>query len=117
MRWLELVGWSDLAVGLGLMAWGMLTFRKARTAIYPNERARQLVETGPFRYTRNPMYLGMTLVYFGVTTLMNSWWPLFLLPLVLWALIALVVRREERYLAAEFGEHYRAYRGRVRRWM
>lgn len=115
--WVELAGWADVLVGLALMAWGIITFRRERTAVYPNRPARLLVESGPYRRTRNPMYLGMTILYLGVTALMNSWWPLLLLPIVLWALMALVISREERYLAAEFGETYGAYRERVRRWI
>jgi len=116
-RWVELAGWGDVVVGLALMGWGIATFRREQTAVYPNQRARLLVESGPYRRTRNPMYLGMTVLYLGVTALMNSWWPLLLLPLVLWALVILVIGREERYLAQEFGEHYDAYRSRVRRWI
>jgi protein-S-isoprenylcysteine O-methyltransferase Ste14 len=99
------------------MGWGIITFRRQHTAVYPNQRARLLVENGPYRHTRNPMYLGMTFLYLGVTALLNSWWALLLLPVVLWALVRLVISREERYLAAEFGEHYGAYRRRVRRWI
>src|SRR5688572_8402023 len=116
-RWVELAGWGDVVVRLALMGWGIATFRREQTAVYPNQRARLLVESGPYRRTRNPMYLGMTVLYLGVTALMNSWWPLLLLPLVLWALVILVIGREERYLAQEFGEHYDAYRSRVRRWI
>ena len=115
--WAELAGWAAVLVGLALMAWGIITFRRERTAVYPNRPARVLVEGGPYRRTRNPMYLGMTILYLGVTALMNSWWPLLLLPIVLWALSRWVISREERYLAAEFGDVYGSYRERVRRWI
>ncbi len=63
------------------------------------------------------MYLGMALVYLGVTLLMNSVWCLLLFPLALLALHLLAIRPEERYLSAKFGEEYRQYTTRVRRWI
>ena len=97
------LGWGAVALGLFLMFTGIATFLHARTAVYPNRPASRLVVTGPYRFTRNPMYLGFTLAYLGGTLLLNSVWPLPLLPLVLFALTRSVIRREERYLAAEFG--------------
>jgi protein-S-isoprenylcysteine O-methyltransferase Ste14 len=63
------------------------------------------------------MYVGLTSLYVGLSVLSDSWWPLVFLPVVLAALWFLVIRREERYLAAAFGEEYAAYRQRVRRWL
>ena len=103
--------------GFGLMAWGMVTFLAARTAIIPMRGASRLVEHGPYRFTRNPMYVGMTLAYVGLGLTMYSGWPLFVLPIVLALLVRLVIRREEAYLADAFGEEYSAYRDRVRRWL
>ena len=76
-----------------------------------------MVESGPYAYTRNPMYTGMTLVYISAALLLDWLWPILLLPIVLLVLFRLVISREERYLAAEFGEEYEAYRRRVRRWI
>lgn len=111
------VGTALLAVGLSLMAWGMITFRLARTAIVPMRGASRLVERGPYRFTRNPMYTGMTLAYLGVAAILNSAWPLLALPIVLALLVRLVIRREEAYLLDAFGAEYSAYRARVRRWL
>jgi protein-S-isoprenylcysteine O-methyltransferase Ste14 len=106
-----------LACWLGLMLWAMLTFVRARTAIIPNRPATALVTGGPFRYTRNPMYLSLTLFYLGVTLLLGTVWPLLLLPVVLLVLHAAVIRREERHLDEAFGPAYAEYRARVRRWL
>ena len=111
------VGWGAVALGLLLMFSGIGTFLHARTTVFPNRPANRLVVSGPYRLTRNPMYLGLTLAYLGGTVLVNSVWPLLLLPLVLLALTRSVIRREERYLAAAFGAEYDAYRRRVRRWV
>jgi protein-S-isoprenylcysteine O-methyltransferase Ste14 len=86
-------------------------------AIIPNRPASTLVTHGPFRLSRNPMYLGLSLVYLGVTLLVNSVWPLLLLPLVIAILQPTVIRLEERYLGARFGTAYDEYCRRVRRWL
>jgi Putative protein-S-isoprenylcysteine methyltransferase len=104
-------------LGAGLAAWGMITFRRARTAIVPLRPASRIVTNGPYRFTRNPMYTGLTLVYLGVSLYMNSAWPLLALPIVLALLIRLVVRREEAYLRGAFPDEYAAYQTRVRRWL
>lgn len=111
------LGATLVLLGLAVVAWGIATFRRARTAIIPVRAASRLVASGPYRFTRNPMYTGFTIVYLGIAALMRSAWPLLLLPPVLAALVRLVIAREERYLSAAFGAEYDAYRARVRRWL
>ena len=106
-----------LAGGLALVGWGMVTFLNGRTPIMPIRPARALVTSGPYRFTRNPMYVGLTALYVGVALLANLAWPMVLLPAVLLAMNALVIGREERYLLAEFGETYEAYCKARRRWL
>lgn len=114
---LELGGVLMMAVGFALMAWGLVTFFRARTSPMPHRPASRVVDWGPYRFTRNPMYTGFAALYAGLSFVANSGWPLLLLPLVLLALYHLVIRREERYLASEFGDEYERYRRRVRRWI
>lgn len=102
--------------GIGLIAWGMLTFHNAKTGIIPIKPATQLVQSGPYRFTRNPMYSGFTIIYAAFAWIMNTGWPLLLLPFALLALYHLVIKREERYLHGTFGREYDAYRARVKRW-
>lgn len=102
--------------GLGLAFWGIMTFHRNRTAVYPNRDASSLVVDGPYRFTRNPMYSGMTLGYVGGCLVATTLWPLLLLPVALWALHQLVIRREERHLTEAFGDSYRQYQGKVGRW-
>lgn len=112
----EVLGLLAVIGGLDLMAWGFFTFRRAHTSLVPHREASQLVETGPYRFTRNPMYGGLTLIYVGGAAIANSIWPLIMLPAVLMLLFRLVIAREERYLETAFGASYREYRTKVGRW-
>jgi len=111
------LGIVAIAGGLGLAYWGIGTFALAHTPILPVKPARLLVLTGPYRFTRNPMYLGLTAAYFGASLVSNMAWALVLLPLVLGLLSWLVIEREERHLLSTFGASYEQYRQRVRRWI
>jgi protein-S-isoprenylcysteine O-methyltransferase Ste14 len=102
---------------LGLVASAFFTFGRARTTVIPNRPASALVASGPYRISRNPMYLGLAFGYTGLALLLNTWWPLFFLPLAVIAIDRLVIVREERYLASAFPQEYGAYRSRVRRWL
>jgi len=114
---LGVLGAVTAAAGLALTAWSMLTFAKARTAIVPVFPASRLVVSGPYRFSRNPMYVGLTALHVGLALLLDVAWPLALLPPALAALYVFVVRREERYLSSAFGDAYRAYVRTVRRWI
>ncbi|HNC45125.1 MAG TPA: isoprenylcysteine carboxylmethyltransferase family protein, partial [Acidobacteriota bacterium] len=85
--------------------------------IYPNQPANQIVAHGPFRFSRNPMYVAMTALTIGVSLLSNIGWILVFIPFILFALTMLVIRREEAYLTDAFGESYAQYCARVRRWI
>jgi protein-S-isoprenylcysteine O-methyltransferase Ste14 len=91
--------------------------RRAGTDPRPDHPSLAIVTEGPFRFTRNPMYVGTTGLYVAVSLLVNALWPLVLLLPMLAVLHWGVVRREERYLEGKFGEPYRLYRLRVRRWV
>lgn len=106
-----------LAAGIALGLAGVITFREAKTTILPAGRpTTAIVESGPYAFTRNPMYCAMALGYVGLSLLLNTWWALLLLPAVLIVVDVSVIRCEERYLRTKFGEDYRAYCARVRRW-
>lgn len=117
-RWLSVWGGSlALAAGAAVAAAGGLSLRLAGTAFDPMKPTTTLVTTGVFRWSRNPTYLGLTLVYVGIALVGNSIWPLVLLPFVQALFQRQVIRREERYLARAFGPAYEAYARRVRRWV
>jgi protein-S-isoprenylcysteine O-methyltransferase Ste14 len=106
-----------VALGLAFIASAMILFFRARTSPIPIQPTTTIVATGPYRFTRNPMYLGMALLYLGVTLWVDTLWPLLFLPLVLFMVQRFVIAREERYLETKFGEGYRGYKARVRRWL
>jgi protein-S-isoprenylcysteine O-methyltransferase Ste14 len=83
----------------------------------PGEPATALVTAGPYRFTRNPVYIGFVLVYFGLSIVLTSVWVLLLLAPVLVILQRGVVKPEEAYLERKFGDAYRAYEARVPRWL
>jgi protein-S-isoprenylcysteine O-methyltransferase Ste14 len=116
-RTLRLVGIAEIAIALVLMAWAMSTFVRLRTPIIPVHRARALVNEGPFTLTRNPMYLGFTVLYIGITFVANAFWPLVFLPEAIALTYLFAIRLEEAYLTREFGDAYREYCSRVRRWV
>lgn len=102
-------------VGLAVLATGR--FRAAGTNIPPTLPATALVVTGPYRWSRNPMYLAMTLIYAGLAIAAGSLWTLALLVPVLLLIRYGVIAREEAYLERKFGDPYRLYKSRVRRWL
>ena len=119
-RWLRGACFSLVALAfgcLGLLGWALVTFRLARTAIYPNQPASLIVMRGPYRLSRNPMYVALTAITLGIALLLNSPWILALLPVVLGLLMRLVILREEAYLTSAFGEPYKQYKTSVRRWL
>lgn len=113
----EIAGALLVATGSALVLWALATFHRHRTAVYPNRPASRIVRDGPYRRTRNPMYVSMTLIYLGVATLMNVALPVLFLPVALLLLVRLVIAREERYLRSAFGEEYAAYCRDVGRWL
>ncbi|MBL0940482.1 MAG: isoprenylcysteine carboxylmethyltransferase family protein [Gemmatimonadaceae bacterium] len=115
--WTVFGGLLLIACGFALVLSGIFTFRRFRTAVYPNRAAKLVVDTGPFAYTRNPMYVGMTGIYLGMTLLLTSWVAFALLPAVLLLVMRLVIRREERHLTEKFPEAYAEYCARVPRWL
>lgn len=92
-------------------------FIRAGTPVPPMRPTTALVTGGIYQYTRNPMYLGMTIVLIGLSFAFLSAWPLLATPLAIYAVIKLAIEREERYLGAKFGDAYVDYCSRVRRWI
>ena len=114
--WVRIAG-GALALSSGLTAqWAARTMKRAGTNILPNKPTLTIVTAGPYRFTRNPLYVTNALFYLGLTLIFNLVWPLVLfVPMVMvihWG----IIRREERYLEAKFGDEYLAYKARVPRW-
>ena len=103
--------------GLTIGLLGFREMRRAETNVDPYKPATAIVTEGPYRFTRNPLYVGMTLMYSGITALFNALPAALLLPIVLAVMQRGVIAREERYLEGKFGEEYLYYKARVRRWI
>ena len=106
-----------LAVGASLYLSAIASLRQAHTAVLPGGIATQFVTTGPYRFSRNPAYLGLAVVYCGVGAALNWGWPFLLLPAILVGQTRFVIQAEERHLRETFGDGYTAYCRRVRRWL
>ena len=102
---------------MALAVWFARTMHSADTTLRIDKPASSLVQNGPFRYSRNPGYLSLTMLYTGIAILRNALWAVLLVPLVLYVMKREVIEREERYLQRTFGEEYLGYKRRVRRWV
>lgn len=111
------VGGGVVILGMGLAFWAMGLFRRARTTVLPFKAATTLVIAGPFRFSRNPIYAGMLLIYLGSGLWSGLIWVLLLIPLVLASLRGLAIDAEEAHLRERFGDQYLEYQRRVRRWL
>jgi protein-S-isoprenylcysteine O-methyltransferase Ste14 len=111
-----ILGGSLVGFALTFITIGFRTMRHAHTNVDPRQPTTTLVVEGPFRVTRNPLYLSLTLFYTGITILVNTFWTALLLPVILIVMRKGVIDREERYLERKFGEQYLHYKASVRRW-
>jgi len=112
-----IIAGSLILIGIAVFAAGIRNFSRAATPVQGTKPTRALVTTGIHGWTRNPIYLGMFLVYGGIGLTVRSPWILFLtLPLAI-AIRYGVVAREEGYLERRFSDTYREYKARVRRWL
>jgi len=104
-------------LGVFVMLSGTQRFRKLGNNLEPWKSANQIVSSGIYRVTRNPMYLGMALLYLGLGLALNSIGALVFLPIALLVIRTQVIAPEERYLEAKFGDEYLTYKNSVRRWI
>ncbi len=110
-------GWALVALWAALSVAAVGLLRRAGTTPNPAKPTTALVVRGPYRFSRNPLYVALAALYLGATLLANSLWPLLAFPAVIALVRTRVIAREEAYLEAKFGDAYRAYRARVRRWL
>jgi len=111
------IGGIVFVLALALFAWAIATMTRAGSNVPTNLPTTTIVETGPYRFTRNPIYLGMFLGLVGLAIAFDSLWLLVMLVPFTLAIRYGVVAREEAYLERKFGDAYRQYRARVRRWV
>ena len=110
----RLAGYALGIAGLALMAWSLITLRKAKTTFLPNKGASELVTTGPFRYRRHPIYFADMLILLGLAELTKNVWLVILTPVFAALVTWLAIRPEEQHLEVKFGEAYWDYKARTR---
>jgi len=115
--WTGWIGGVLVGIAAAITISGVRALRAARTGIFPRQPTTAIVQNGPYRFSRNPLYLSMILLGVGIAALSNALWILLLLIPAILVLRIGVIRREEAYLDRKFGDEYRAYRARVRRWI
>jgi len=93
-------------IGAAIAVWGLVTFRRARTTTVPGQVSAQLVTWGPYRFTRNPMYVGLIVAYLGEAGILRQIWPILLLPLTIAYVNRIVIPLEESNLLEAFGAAY-----------
>jgi protein-S-isoprenylcysteine O-methyltransferase Ste14 len=113
----NLLGLLPIAGGIATVAWAGRAFRRHRTTAFPHREPSSLLTTGPFRFTRNPMYLSVTAGLAGLAMLLGTLTPWLPVVAFVWAIDLMVIRHEERMLSQAFGDAYAAYRAQVRRWL
>jgi protein-S-isoprenylcysteine O-methyltransferase Ste14 len=116
-RMLSALGVVGLVAGGLLGAWGDLSMKRAGTSPFPWKPTKAIVDAGPYRFTRNPLYVAQALMHAGIAALGDSAWALAALVPVLVVVRYGVIKPEEEYLTRKFGDAYVAYTRRVRRWL
>jgi protein-S-isoprenylcysteine O-methyltransferase Ste14 len=106
-----------VVIGVAFAFSALGIFKKRSTTTIPFERPTSLVMSGPYRFSRNPMYVGLTLIYLGVAGTRAEFWPVIVLPVLLAYVNFIVIPVEEQYLREAFGDSYAQYSARVRRWL
>jgi protein-S-isoprenylcysteine O-methyltransferase Ste14 len=110
-------GVALVALGVGILIWGRRTLVAGGTNVDPSLPSTAVITSGPYRFSRNPLYGGLAVVYLGLTLAFDAWWGIVVLALVLIVMHRGVIQREERYLERKFGDGYRQYRSAVRRYL
>ncbi len=104
-------------LGVGSAAWGRRIMVQAGTNVSPFKPSTAIVTDGPFRFSRNPLYVGITSLFIGLSLLIGTWWGFILMVPAALILHYGVILREERYLKQKFGDIYLAYKSEVRRYL
>lgn len=111
------VGYVIILVGIGLALSAAGHVMKAHTTLDPHGSVTEIVTGGPYRFSRNPIYLGFVFLLIGFSFAFRTYWGLILSPVLMVSLYPLVIKHEEAYLEKKFGHIYASYKSRVRRWL
>ncbi len=116
-RTLKVAGIILLILALFFLARSVRQFFQSKNTVVLIKPASSLQKTGIYGISRNPMYLGLAIVYLGISCLIGNWWNIILFPLLFLIIQEYIIKREEKYLELEFGQQYEEYRRKVRRWL
>ena len=111
------MGVTMIVAAFAIDIWAAIVFRNHKTTIMPHRPSARLVTHGPFRFSRNPIYVGNLMVVAGLGLVLSNWWLLILTPVLGFALHRLAIKGEERHLEALFDDQWQDYKTRVRRWI
>jgi protein-S-isoprenylcysteine O-methyltransferase Ste14 len=111
------IGATLSIAGIALFVAAIREFDAAGTPVPGNRSTTAIVRTGPYRFSRNPIYVAFVLIHLGIAASVGSWWLVMSLAVSISVIGICVVPREERYLEARFGSTYRDYKSSVRRWL
>lgn len=115
--WMVGVGCVGVAIGLSLIVWSATEFRRHNTTILPHKASSRIIQSGPFRFSRNPIYLAFAIIQISFALLLNSIWVLLLVPVCIAITNVFVIAKEEAFLTQAFGEEYIVFMQKVRRWV
>ncbi len=113
---LLILSWILVVFGFFIAGWVLSIFLKKGEDISPDRPTKIIITNGPFRFSRNPVYLSLNIVYFGISLILNNLWLIIFWPFAFLILRYGVVSKEEQYLERKFGKKYLVYKKRTRRW-
>jgi len=114
---LPLIGGLFVLLGVALAFGAVRELARARTTIDPHGSVSAIVTSGPYRFSRNPIYVGFVCTLIGFPLAWGTVWGIFLVSVFMWLMVRLVIQHEEAYLEKKFGDQYTGYKSRVRRWL
>ena len=116
-RGIKILGVLLLITSLYFLITSLSKFFKTKNTLIPFKPASSLQTTGVYSISRNPMYLGLAIVYLGITCLIGNWWNVLLFPLLILIVQETIIKKEEKYLERAFKDEFQLYKSRVRRWV
>lgn len=113
----SILGWALIGAGVALAAWAAIAFGRARTPVMPRQEPAAIVTTGPYQFSRNPIYVGDALILLGWGALLGSLWPILATPAFCWVIQKRFIESEEAALKRAFPEQWAAWSAKTRRWL
>jgi protein-S-isoprenylcysteine O-methyltransferase Ste14 len=114
---IKIVGIIFLFIALFFLFRSLRQFFQSKNTLILIKPASSLQTTGIYRISRNPMYVGLAILYLGISCFIGNWWNIILLPLLFLIVQEFIIKSEEKYLVLEFGQQYEEYKRKVRRWL